>query len=360
MKSFSPAGMAVKAFYGLGARTFGNPAGARTGGGATGGGANPNGPNQGGGGAPAGFAWTARAPVPGSTTLFTLAAGGGVLVGSDGLNVLYRSTDDGVSWPTTHVLGFNTVAIAFGAGTWLTSGGVGAGNAAILARSIDSALTWSESAVFPVNTTTAGLITNGATVVALRDEGGVNGGRVRRSVNTGLTWPALSAFVNLAWLNDTGIHDGVQFVALGLQSTTGFPTVNTSADGLTWVETVLDATGTDGFCNAVVFDAVSGNYMVGLTTANAVRVANTPAGLAAAPNTPTGLTDGGNLWCLGAPGVLFTFGFLGGVADSIDGGATWRVGNLNFPPGSAARAAVLDTLTGVFVVVGDNGAVSTL
>lgn len=56
MKNFSPAGMATKDFYGLGARTFGNPDGARTGGGAwtgvTGsqrdGGANPNGPNQGG------------------------------------------------------------------------------------------------------------------------------------------------------------------------------------------------------------------------------------------------------------------------------------------------------------------------
>lgn len=53
MKSFSPAGAATKAYYGLGARTFGNPDGARTGGGAyAAGGANPNGPNQGGGGSP--------------------------------------------------------------------------------------------------------------------------------------------------------------------------------------------------------------------------------------------------------------------------------------------------------------------
>src|ERR1700745_2187964 len=50
-KSFSPAGMAVKAYYGRGARTFGNPDGAVSGGGAYAqGGANPNGPNQGGGG----------------------------------------------------------------------------------------------------------------------------------------------------------------------------------------------------------------------------------------------------------------------------------------------------------------------
>jgi hypothetical protein len=67
MKSFSPAGMATKAYYGLGARTFGNPDGARSGGGAwtgvTGpqrdGGANPNGPNQGGGsGGGGGSTWT--------------------------------------------------------------------------------------------------------------------------------------------------------------------------------------------------------------------------------------------------------------------------------------------------------------
>lgn len=50
MKSFSPAGAATKAFYGLGARTFGNPDGAQRGGGAySAGGANANGPNQGGG-----------------------------------------------------------------------------------------------------------------------------------------------------------------------------------------------------------------------------------------------------------------------------------------------------------------------
>ncbi len=54
MKSFSPAGAATKAYYGLGARTFGNPDGATRGGGAyAAGGANPNGPNQGGGAAPA-------------------------------------------------------------------------------------------------------------------------------------------------------------------------------------------------------------------------------------------------------------------------------------------------------------------
>jgi hypothetical protein len=52
VKSFSPAGMAIKAYFGLGARTFGNPDGALKGGGAyAAGGNNPNGPNQGGGGA---------------------------------------------------------------------------------------------------------------------------------------------------------------------------------------------------------------------------------------------------------------------------------------------------------------------
>jgi hypothetical protein len=50
VKSFSPAGAATKAYFGLGARTFGNPDGATRGGGAyAAGGANLNGPNQGGG-----------------------------------------------------------------------------------------------------------------------------------------------------------------------------------------------------------------------------------------------------------------------------------------------------------------------
>jgi hypothetical protein len=52
VKSFSPAGMTQKGYFGRGARSFGNPDGATRGGGAyAAGGANPNGPNQGGGGA---------------------------------------------------------------------------------------------------------------------------------------------------------------------------------------------------------------------------------------------------------------------------------------------------------------------
>lgn len=67
MISFSPCGCAIKSYYGLGARTFGNPDGALTGGGAyAAGGDNPDGPNQ-GGGPGGGFAFTifASGPQPG-------------------------------------------------------------------------------------------------------------------------------------------------------------------------------------------------------------------------------------------------------------------------------------------------------
>lgn len=77
-KSFSPAGMAVKAYFGRGARTFGNPDGATRGGGAfAAGGANPNGPDQGGGGAPTGFAFVTFQIVLGfqSTGPYTNPAG---------------------------------------------------------------------------------------------------------------------------------------------------------------------------------------------------------------------------------------------------------------------------------------------
>ncbi len=77
MKAFSPAGMAVKAFYGGGARSIGNPDGASSGGGAYArGGANANGPNQGGGGGGGGS----------FHGLFLLDAGTAGLVGfSDGV-----------------------------------------------------------------------------------------------------------------------------------------------------------------------------------------------------------------------------------------------------------------------------------
>ncbi len=130
-KSFSPAGMAVKAFYGLGARTFGNPGGALSGNGSF------NGGGGGGGGITpgpvfsaginvaavaivnaldvyvvcdvasaasshdGGNTWTIVPSAFGGEGMGGLAANptGSVLVASSGTDAhLYRSTDQGASW----------------------------------------------------------------------------------------------------------------------------------------------------------------------------------------------------------------------------------------------------------------------
>lgn len=359
MKSFSPAGAATKAYYGRGARTFGNPGGASQGGGAFGGGSNQNGANQGGGPLP-GLSFTSRGQVSALSTFYNVGYGNGVFVMSDGATHLYRSADNGQTWAlNAHVLPFNTVGNAYGAGVWITAGGVTlVGSNGAEARSLDDAVTWTDSTPFAANTSTAAFATSGATWCALRTEAGQTS-RVRTSTDGGVTWPNLSAFQNRAWLNNDIIWDGTQFVALGQQSVTSLPTVNTSGDGLTWVETVLDPAGVNSFVG-IAFDSVSGKYLVGLTSSNAVRVASTPAGLATAPNKSTGLSDGGNVWSFAAGGKFFAFGSKGNLATSTDAGVTWATGATHFTPAnSVVRSAAYSPVSAVVVIVGDNGNVAT-
>lgn len=358
MKSFSPAGAATKAFFGLGARTFGNPDGATRGGGAyAAGGNNPNGPNQ-GGGPSSGITWTAQGAIAAGDE-FSVGYGDGIFIASNGATTLSRSADQGGTWPITHALSFNNVAIVGdGTGVWLAAGGVSALNEAHVARSTDLGLTWVESNVFPVSTVTDAIATDGlGTWIALRGEGGVTGGRVRVSNDGGATWPGLSAFHNVAWFNNAAIFVNPSFIALGIQAVTNFPTVNQSTDGLTWVETVLDNTGTDSF-NSIGYDPILAKYIVGLSSSPAVRVSSTIAGLATAPDVSTGLTDVCS-FVLGTHGTFFAFSFSGEVASSTNG-TVWSTGTLNFAAGNSARSAAFNPVTREAVAVGDGGDVSTV
>jgi hypothetical protein len=152
--------MAVKAFFGYGAKTFGNPDGATRGGGAyASGGDNPDGPNQGGGGFPQftrvdGGVFLADPPVA-----VTSAAAPHVVVTTGQGNAGY-SADNGNTWvsvpaPVAGVTAFSTGAIATnGAGAYLAIGADAGSFPAFPTRliaSADSGHTWAD--VTPVGAT---------------------------------------------------------------------------------------------------------------------------------------------------------------------------------------------------------------
>ncbi len=152
MKSFSPAGAATKAYYGLGARTFGNPDGARRGGGAyAAGGANINGPNQGGGGSPPAGAWTfstsaAALAVDGNgfnPSMIAFGAGRFVAAASP---TAITSADGGVNWATVPAAPIYN-SIVFGNGLFLMSGTVTFGTSILNYSTSPDGLAWTARTV---------------------------------------------------------------------------------------------------------------------------------------------------------------------------------------------------------------------
>jgi len=139
VKSFSPAGMAVKSYYGLGARTFGNPGGATSG----------NGSFNGGGGSTLVFRHTNLTALSCNDIAFngaTWIAGGG---GGSALEI-WRSTD-AITWTNVFTADPLTVqsllAVAFGAGTWVAWGSDVAGTSQVTFFSLDDGLTWNPGGI---------------------------------------------------------------------------------------------------------------------------------------------------------------------------------------------------------------------
>lgn len=300
-----------------------------------------------------GLNWTYRGSFGGGGTLFNVGFGNGNFFFSEGLAPLYKSTTEGVSWALNHTFTFNLSQATWGNGVWLVGGSVGH-----VGRSTNDGTTWAElaPAAFGGNACT-GLATDGAGHwVGLLT--GVHGGVVT-SADDGLTW-TLQAFTNQAWFNGEIIWDGTQYVAVGLATGTGFPTIYTSPNGVLWTPSTLDSTGLINFGAGISFDALSGKYLLGLSSSDAVRIAATPAGLATAPPVPTFCTGGGCIGSFAAHGKMFAFSFDGSTSDSIDGGATWKTGNTNFLPTHTVRSVAYNPVADIYVAVGDAGDVSTL
>lgn len=305
--------------------------------------------------------WTSRTSHAGNS-LLTIASSGTSFVAAD-LSVpgdVVRSTDNGTTWtliPNAGAPGLGAGIIGFGNSVYLI--GCGGGHVRI---SVDDGVTWGNTTTQPfVSMGLAGVVFGSGIWLALGNGSGPN--NYARSADNGVTWTRPATFTNSFWDNCAAIFDGTQFVAIAGQDGTSDPTINTSADGINWTETLL---GGDPLLNKPVAFG-NGVYMLGQASTNAVRVASTPAGLAAAidiavtfdPSTgDVGMNSVGFGVFNGTP-TFVALGNQGGVAVSTDNGATWTAGTLNFtPPSNAARAVGFANNT--FVAVGDSGDISTL
>lgn len=213
-KSFSPAGMAVKAYYGLGARTFGNPDGAHSGGGAyAAGGANPNGPNQGGGGVgPPVLVAHQRNAI---ATPADVAVSAGVWI-AVGLNEVWRSLD-AKTWTLVHsfaaTIQLGTVTRG-SAAVWATLG-LDTGGVVVAFTSPDG-IVWTQQFVTPAaNQSPIGVAFGNG--VFLSDDTFA----ALRSTDTGATWVDGAPFATSSGFG-TIRFDGTNFLCL-VNSNSGCP-----------------------------------------------------------------------------------------------------------------------------------------
>jgi hypothetical protein len=384
LKSFSPAGMATKALFGysrdrttfaagVGAKTFGNPDGAVSGGGAYGtGGASPNGPKQGGdvpnggGGHPPAFNWTSRTSptAPGATIVGAAVSDTGTTLIVDETGKVFRSTDGGVTWSGALVTLAPPVVggAAFANGVFVIGGGPDGASAGIF-RSIDNGSTWSGPLV--IGTVSGPLTTvvgHGAGIfLALVGSPSFFAGNKNYSVSSdgGNTWTPGTTFANRGWV--AGIWDGTQYVAFGTGTfSAAESTLCISPDGFTWTLTPISPSSS-GFDNSLLFGG--GVYLAASVDGSGnstVRSAATAIGLATAPDVLVPpLASGGTSHVLYDGAKYFAFDFSGGVASSPDL-VTWTAENLNFSrPGDSTSLALFDPINGLNMAFGNDGSIST-
>lgn len=308
--------------------------------------------------------WTSRVS-PDINDLQSIAFSGTSFVAADD-NIpgnVVRSVNSGAAWTLIANAGAPAVGagvIGYGNGIYLL--GCGQGNTRL---SSDDGVTWGATGSNPFGVGIGcGAVCYGLGVwLVLGNAAGPN--NYATSANNGVTWTLPALFTNASWDGNGLIFDGVQFVAIGAASGGLGPAIYTSNDAIHWVQTLLP--GNPLRNRPVAFG--NGVYMLGEATANTVRIAATPAGLAAAANTPVTFDPGTGDTSIysvgfGTPGGVPTFvvvGDLGGVCTSTNNGVTWIPGLLNFPPvnsGNSARAIGFGANT--FVAVGDAGDISTL
>lgn len=308
---------------------------------------------------PAPFVWTAR--TSGSVNgLQSARFGNGVFLTSGAIASISRSTNNGTTWAATDISALvGSVSVndfAFGAGVWVAVCGAGK-----IVRSTDNGVTWALASSVPFSTA------NPAASVAFGNGvfiAGANAAAASTSLYAtsadGNTWTLPGTFSTKGWDNHCLLFDGTQFIGIVTQ-VSGFG-LGTSPDGATW--TVVTAPPDMERNQPIAFG--NGKYMSANQSTPTVRIATTVAGLASAPDSPVTfspssaatLTVGYGLTSSGTVPTFFATGVHGQVSSSLDNGATWLPGTLNFSSTNAATGIAFGDST--FVAVGQAGQISTL
>lgn len=363
MRSLGPAGWSDRGFFGLTAKTFGNPMGASRGGGAwtdattdplppnarRDAGNNINGPNQGGGGR-AGHAWIARTIATTATTFASnVCAGGGAAVLVDGNGEFWRSTDGGITWTNIGVtFAGAAITIGYSDGVFIAINGAGTGR-----RSIDGGLTWAATgATHSSGPPTLASDGAGSWIAAI-----TNSTVFQRSIsaNNGTTWTQEGSQGSGTFI-PSAIYDGTQYITTGVAQPSGDSVIATlPTPAGVWTFTTIAPT-TELFGATLTFQ--EGIYTVPVSngTVNLVRNASTVAALATAADVAVGLSGSGLQCLLAGNGLWWAFDAHGNVAGSTDA-VHWAQGTLNFIgsdfPGKVFQA--YDAVNHSFIAIGSTG-----
>jgi hypothetical protein len=342
IKAFSPAGMAVKGFFGFGAKSFGNPLGATSGNGGTSGeGSNPPTPG------PPALVWHTIASPTAGVAIGGLTALAGALYIVDANGLVYKSADGALTWPNVG----NSAApgqgnIVTGAAGRLIAAGTGPNSA----RSDDGGVTWTPTGLVANTGGAATMGSNGIGGIWCTTNAGVNGNRAY-SINNGTAWnlgvdaPLDTQSVQLA----TSGWDGTDF---GAAFTLSGGIIASSPDGHVWTEV-----GDPGGLSFSIVTFINGLWIA--CGEPSVLSSTTLAGLNTAQQFPLPLTDGCFAFAGSPTGV-----YVGADDTPIVCNATNIAGPYTpttFPgwaAGEAPTMMVYDTVHAKFVVVSDAGNVS--
>jgi hypothetical protein len=290
------------------------------------------------------IAWTPRASVASAASELTgLAIGNGQVLMVDATGEVQISLNDGVTWAALSTLSpsleYGCIAYV-GGNTWIigtNNDGVGAH----VLRSTDNGLTWTDLGVVWTNKAIQGFVYNPhLNVITAWDTGSGNGIHMLYSSNGGATWVVETTYASyevnqLIYNADAQVFAGVVLVFAG-----GFiaPYLVTSPDGITWTQTLLDATHND------VFEGIGysgGQYIISgynnNTGAPIVRVGTGVAGIVtgADVNLSTLLPTEFNMTNCAYNGTRYVaLGEEATEVSSLDG-ITWQADALNFNPGGS-------------------------
>jgi hypothetical protein len=348
VKSFSPAGVATKAYYGLGAKTFGNPFGATSG---NGGEQLPPAPPP-----PPGPNFTNRGTPTGNTAYVMQTDGLGTTLLINLTGQVWQSTDGGITW--AHIFTLTPFApvqtlgsFVYAAGTWCLN------ETGFVYRTKTPATVWSRTSSAAQTGGGGCLATNGAGQWFFIGNLVQSGGRTdsySHSTDDGISWSAAS---NVTAIQGMAPPFQMAFALSNyiLPSTdpaTNFGIVETSTDTVNWTKTNVNPT-------SLTYTTITalGGKLYGMARDGTLVVATTIAEL----ETPvvSSNTAQSNTWIVhtGTQFVVVADFGIGVVASPNDTGP-WTSGNLTLS--NTVSGCVYDPVNARVIVCDVSGNIATL